>query len=178
MTRRRAIAAAHAHALRGLVVWKRERVVPHALSPRSSTASPPHAEPQTQNSKPKTSSASVAASAPERSTLADALNSPATDIGADLRLVSNILETFRSNFPRAGNPTGTNAEITAVLTGKNQLRLELIPSDHPTINKDGELCDRWGTPFFFHAESATKMEIRSAGPDRKMWTADDVTFAP
>ena len=54
----------------------------------------------------------------------------------------------------------------------------LLPPDHPAINPNGELCDRWGTPFFFHAESAKKMEIRSAGPDKKMWNDDDVVFAP
>jgi hypothetical protein len=115
---------------------------------------------------------------PERSTLADSLNSPASDVLADLRLVSSIVETFRSNFLQTGNPVGTNAEITAALTGRNRLRLALIPGDHSAINSEGELCDRWGTPFFFHAESATRMEIRSAGPDRKMWTADDVALTP
>jgi hypothetical protein len=119
-----------------------------------------------------------AASATERSTLADALNSPTKDIRADLQVVAEVISAFRSNFPRLGNPVGTNAEITAALTGKNKLHLALIPADHPAINRDGELCDRWGTPFFFHAESSTRMEIRSAGPDKKMWTDDDVAFAP
>ncbi|MBL9189058.1 MAG: hypothetical protein JNK23_16355 [Opitutaceae bacterium] len=114
----------------------------------------------------------------ERSTLADTLNSPATDIRADLRLVADILDTFRTNFPQSGNPVGANFEITAALTGKNKLGFALIPPDHRAINREGELCDRWGTPFFFHAESATRMEIRSAGPDKKMWTADDEAFAP
>jgi hypothetical protein len=42
------------------------------------------------------------------------------------------------------------------------------------MNSNGELMDRWGTPIFFHALSKDQMEIRSAGPDRVMWTADDV----
>ena len=42
------------------------------------------------------------------------------------------------------------------------------------INARGELIDNWGTPFFFHQVSGTEMEIRSAGPDMKMWTADDL----
>jgi hypothetical protein len=106
------------------------------------------------------------------------LNAPGTDIHSDLRLVAAIVGMFRTNFPRDGNPTGSNAEITATLTGANKLRLVLIPPRHPAINADGELCDRWGTPFFFHAESATRMEIRSAGPDRRLWTDDDAAFAP
>ncbi len=116
--------------------------------------------------------------APEASDLAQELNSSATDIRADLRLVSGIIETFRTNFLQTGNPVGSNADITAALTGKNKLRLAFLPPNHPAINRAGELCDRWGTPFFFHAESAAKMEIRSAGPDKKMWNDDDVVFAP
>jgi hypothetical protein len=133
----------------------------------------------TNNLPPPARAAAKIAQAPEpRSEMADALNSPSTDIAADLRLVSAIVHAFQTNLPREGNPVGTNAEITAALTGRNRLRLALIPPDHPAINAGGELCDRWGTPFFFHAESATRMEIRSAGPDRKMWTNDDVASAP
>jgi hypothetical protein len=114
----------------------------------------------------------------EISHLADQLNSPATDIRADLRILTEVLTNFRSNFPHDGNPVGNNAEITTTLTGSNKLRYAVIPPNHPAINRAGELCDRWGTPFFFHAESANKMGIRSAGPDKKMWTDDDVVVAP
>ena len=132
----------------------------------------PNPKPETPNPKPKTSPREV-------STLADALNSPSTDIRADLRLVSEIIDTFRTNFPSTGNPVGSNPEITAILTGKNKLRLALIPPNHPAINRaTGELCDRWGTPFYFHAESGTKMEIRSAGPDKKLHTPDDILRSP
>jgi hypothetical protein len=110
----------------------------------------------------------------ERSPLADGLNAPAGTVDEDLRIVATLIEVFRSNFPREGNPTGSNAEITAALTGRNRLRLALVPPDHPALNARGELCDRWGTPFFFHSESRVQTEIRSAGPDRKHWTEDDV----
>jgi hypothetical protein len=116
--------------------------------------------------------------AAERSHLADQLNAPAGTARDDLAVLQEVLLAFRSNFPRSGNPTGSNADITAALTGHNKLDLALIPPDHPAINRDGELCDRWGTPFFFHAESGTRMTTRSAGPDRKMWTADDEEIAP
>ena len=42
------------------------------------------------------------------------------------------------------------------------------------INPNGELVDSWGTPFFFHQLSSMDLEIRSAGPDRIMWTTDDL----
>ena len=106
------------------------------------------------------------------------LNAPGSDIRDDLRLLAETIDTFRSNFPQEGNPTGSNAEISAALAGKNKVRFAFIPPNHPAINRAGELCDRWGTPFFFHAESSTRMEIRSAGPDRKLHSADDVVYTP
>ncbi len=107
-----------------------------------------------------------------------ALHAPNSDITADLRIVQAVLEAFRTSFPAEGNPTGSNAEITAALAGANRLRLVLIPRGHPALNADGELCDRWGTPYFFHSESRRRTTVRSAGPDRRMWTEDDVEHAP
>ena len=84
-----------------------------------------------------------------------------------------------SNLPRfhtilGENPIGTNAEITHALIGNNlkQVRATIPPGS--SINADGELCDRWKTPYFFHQLSAKDMEIHSAGPDRIMGTGDDL----
>ncbi|QYM77773.1 hypothetical protein K0B96_10605 [Horticoccus luteus] len=104
------------------------------------------------------------------------LGSPATTISADLQLLDGMFTRYQSNF--RGNPVGLNAEIVATLTGGNPLHLAFISPHHPALNARGELCDRWGTPFFFHQLSGTRMEIRSAGPDRKMWTADDSVLTP
>jgi hypothetical protein len=106
------------------------------------------------------------------------LDAPNSDVTADLRIVQAVLEAFRTSFPAEGNPTGSNTEITAALAGANRLRLVLSPRGHPAINPDGELCDRWGTPYFFHSESRRRTTVRSAGPDRRMWTADDIEHAP
>lgn len=99
-------------------------------------------------------------------------------VTTDLRVLQAVLEAFRTSFPAEGNPTGSNAEITAALTGTNRLGLVLIPRTHPAINAEGELCDRWGTPYFFHSESRRRTTVRSAGPDRRMWTEDDVEHSP
>ena len=72
-----------------------------------------------------------------------------------------------------GNPVGTNAEITAALLGDNAKQLKLEIPGGSTVNAAGELCDPWGTAWFFHQLSGTKMELRSAGPDRKHYTDDD-----
>jgi hypothetical protein len=74
-----------------------------------------------------------------------------------------------------GNPVGTNPEITKALNGGNPKQVKFIPPDAGLrINNQGELIDPWGTPFFFHQLSAMEMEVRSAGPDKIMWTDDDL----
>ena len=123
------------------------------------------------------SDARPAADASGRSELADGLNSPAGNARADLRIIDQIFIAYRGAL-HSGNPTGENAEITAALKGRNKLGFAFIPPDNPAINSKGELCDRWGTPYFFHQLSGEKMEIRSAGPDHNLWTADDVVFTP
>jgi hypothetical protein len=123
------------------------------------------------------SGAAPAAARDERSHLADGLNSPAGDIHSDLRLINEIFIAYRA-ATRSENPVGENVEITAALRGKNRLGYAFIPADSPALNAKGELCDRWGTPFFFHQLSGQKMEVRSAGPDRKLWTADDQVLTP
>jgi hypothetical protein len=122
-------------------------------------------------------SAATAAGQDVRSALADDLNSATGDIHSDLRLVNEIFIAYRGAV-HTGNPVGENAEITAVLKGRNKLGYAFIPPDNPAINPKGELCDRWGTPFFFHQLSGEKMEIRSAGPDHRLWTADDEVLTP
>ena len=71
------------------------------------------------------------------------------------------------------NPVGTNAEIMAAVMGNNPKQAKLGPPEGAKLNEKGELIDRWGTPYFFHQLSRDHMEIRSAGPDKVMWTADD-----
>jgi hypothetical protein len=118
-----------------------------------------------------------AAGSEERSRLADDLNSTTGDVHSDLRLVNEIFIAYRGAV-RSGNPVGENSEITRVLMGRNRLGFAFIPPDNPAINSKGELCDRWGTPYFFHQLSGQRMEIRSAGPDRRLWTADDEVLTP
>lgn len=97
---------------------------------------------------------------------------PREEIEAEIEEVQLALRDFRTRL--GGNPVGNNAEITKALLGDNLKQVKIPVPSGAQLNGDGELCDRWGTPFFFHQLSATRMEIRSAGPDRKMWSADDV----
>ena len=107
--------------------------------------------------------------------LLKAYAAPESDAPADLRLMHRALENF-SLLVKGDDPLplGSNDEIAAALRGKNKARLVFLPEDHPAFDAQGRLVDRWGTALFFHANSRDRVDIRSAGPDREMWTADDV----
>ena len=89
--------------------------------------------------------------------------------------IDNVQLAFRDYRTVLGeNPIGSNAEITKALTGDNLKQVKIPIPEGSSRNADGEMCDRWGTPYFFHQLSGKQMEIHSAGPDRKMGTGDDV----
>lgn len=111
------------------------------------------------------------------SPIAADLDSPRTDIHADLRILNDVFVAYRS-ATHGLDPVGENKEITAVLTGRNALGFAFVAPDSPAINADGELVDRWGNPFFFHALAGDQMEIRSAGPDHRLYTSDDFVLTP
>lgn len=99
---------------------------------------------------------------------------PSADAEALERDLTHVQFMFREYHDVLGeNPVGNNAEIMRAILGDNLKQAKIGAPEGQTVNGEGELCDRWGTPYFFHQVSRDKMEIRSAGPDRKMWTADD-----
>ena len=110
--------------------------------------------------------------------IASRLNAPGGTVATDLAVLQELFDTWRTNFPREGNPVGENADITAALLGTNRLELALVPRRHPALNANGELQDRWGTAYRFHQLSGERMEITSAGPDRRFGTPDDATLTP
>ena len=69
----------------------------------------------------------------------EGLNRMGGSVEQDLSIVDDVLMAWQTNFAGTGNPVGLNSEITAALTGRNRLRLDLIPSDHPAINDAGAL---------------------------------------
>jgi hypothetical protein len=93
-------------------------------------------------------------------------------------VLENVRTTIRQyGFLFGGNPVGTNPEITSALNGANPKHVKFLRIDAGLqVNEKGELVDPWGTPYFFHQLSRTQMEIRSAGPDRVMWTGDDLVI--
>ncbi len=89
--------------------------------------------------------------------------------------MARAIKLYGSMF--GGNPVGSNAEITRSLNGENPRQARFLKAEEGLrTNEKGELIDPWGTPYFFHQLSGSQMEIRSAGPDKIMWTADDLVI--
>lgn len=93
----------------------------------------------------------------------------------DLRLVNQTLQRFWLYYK---DPdllrVGSNESIVAGLAGRNPGALEFVNPQHGYIDEEGRLLDRWGEPLFFHPLSLTNIEVRSAGPDRRLYTEDDL----
>jgi len=93
----------------------------------------------------------------------------------DLTLMSRLMENSLLLLKSAANrPLSANEDWADLFRGKNAAREEFLPAQHVALNGKGQLIDRWQTPLFFHALGAGRYEIRSAGPDKVMWTTDDV----
>jgi len=105
--------------------------------------------------------------------LARQLHTSQTPPGEDLQILDTILGYYRLVY-RTNPVAGENLEVMAALTGKNEHTIVVFPPDHPDLNSSGELLDRWGQPYYFHALSSTKLDIWSPGPDRKRNTSDDL----
>jgi hypothetical protein len=110
--------------------------------------------------------------------IADNLNSPNNTQLQDIAIINSIFYAWRLIYSKTGNPVGNNQDIVRSLVGNNPKGIIFLQPNNPAINKNGDLCDRFGHPFFFHAKSGTQMEIRSAGPDGIMFTKDDVFISP
>lgn len=128
---------------------------------------------------PPASTASSAIAAPAAETLGPLLASTPALERRRLGDIAGALEEYRSTVKdrERGPPAVTNAELTARLRGANVHEQAFLPATLP-LNSDGELLDTWGRPYFFHAESAERVTLRSGGPDGRLWTEDDLMYPP
>lgn len=108
---------------------------------------------------------------------ADRLHSDEHGPEQDLQIVAEFLETYAR--ATGGQPIGENADITAAITGTQfpGQKARVFPRNHRAV-KDGKLVDRWGEALWFHPNSGNSMEIRSGGPDKQLFTPDDVILNP
>ena len=159
----------------GFLLWR-------ARAPVPDTAPAPAPIPAETNAVPVPAAAHVApapVSTPSHYPPLDQLNQPGQTVSNDLRILRDLFFHYQIAVKDpSGNPAGTHEEIVRALQGRNRARLAFVPARHPALNAQGQLVDRWGTPYFFHALSSTRMEIRSAGLDRKMFTPDDALLSP
>ncbi len=95
------------------------------------------------------------------------------ELAAEFEKIHLMLREYRALTGE--NPVGTNREIMKALMGENPKGARFGPPEGQSLNENGELIDRWGTPYFFHQMTKDWMEIRSAGPDRRMWNEDDLS---
>lgn len=92
----------------------------------------------------------------------------------DLHAMAHVFSNFRLLVKGDGFRMGANEEFAAALLGQNAAKEVFLEAPHACLNAKGQLIDRWGTALFFHVKDRDRVDIRSAGQDRKMWTADDL----
>lgn len=185
MTRRGIVALAVVAAVIAVAIFvalRNEQPAPAVTATAPTPA--PIFEPQ-QNERSTVARAADAAPSPaprdsrtSGSPLAAELNAPRFDAQHDVETLHAMLRQYlRILHGRQGHPIGNDADLARVLTGHNPMKLVVLPTDHPALS-DGRLRDRWGTPYFIHPRGRLSFEIRSAGPDRRLFTADDVVANP
>lgn len=138
-----------------------------AVALDTSPPDPPVPEKKTDN--PRTTGSPVAAE----------LNAPDGTAARDVEALHTMLRQYlRHLHRRPARPIGNDSDLAHALTGHNPMKLVVLPRNHPALSQDGRLRDRWGTPYFIHPRGNSAFEIRSAGPDRKLFTADDEAANP
>ncbi|MCW1884351.1 hypothetical protein OKA04_06380 [Luteolibacter flavescens] len=103
---------------------------------------------------------------------------PATPPIDDLRKIHRVTSGYFSVVKDASRfPIGGNADLAAALRGENPNREVFVRDGNPIFSGDGLIIDRWGSPVIVHPEGWKQIELRSAGPDKTAYTADDLVLA-
>jgi hypothetical protein len=105
-----------------------------------------------------------------RERLLAADGSPREDLDALTDLVKGYLQAGLGDTARS---LGFNEDLAVALTDVAALGESALPPDHPAL-RDGRVIDRWGTPWQVHPVASGVVELRSAGPDRRLYTPDDI----
>jgi hypothetical protein len=140
---------------------------PDAATPAPGSAVPERVAEEIPTALPAITTLSIAGD------LAATLHRPDGNPDEEIQAVAQLIYVYRQGFGE--NPVGQNEDIVAALLGQNEKRSAYLPKDTPAII-DGRLVDRWGSPYWFHPVSSREMEIRSAGPDRELFTGDDISL--
>ena len=93
----------------------------------------------------------------------------------DLRLVRHAVDNFRLlNKHIDARFYSANEDIAELFLGKRGASHPFVSEGAAVLDETGRLIDRWQTPLHFHLQSEGVLDIRSAGPDRELFTEDDV----
>ena len=96
------------------------------------------------------------------------------DVSALQATLTGLAQSLQGNLP----PIGDDRDLARALLGRTRDGLAFLPVDSPAYDAStGHLKDRWGTPYFVHPRGPRDFEIRSAGPDQKLFTPDDLVAA-
>ena len=105
--------------------------------------------------------------------------SPESDGQEDVKLfyhyLTNIFMLIKS---RDSKQYAINEDLASFLLGKNNYKTPCVSADSHIFNEKGLIVDRWQTPIHIHTISNDRFEIRSAGPDRKIFSEDDFIWPP
>lgn len=141
---------------------------------RGREAVTPTRPPEPGDPRPPPAAVAPTAMDPHLRELGLSLNSPEHEPQQDLEILNELLGLHQRAL--GAHPSGDNADIAAALVGTGPEGVFLPRA--ATALRDGQLIDRWGTPYWFHPVSANVTEIRSAGPDRQLFTGDDLLVNP
>ena len=93
------------------------------------------------------------------------------DVSALHATLTGLAQSLQGNLP----PIGDDRDLARALLGRNRDGLAFLPAASPAYDSaTGHLKDRWGTPYFVHPRGPRDFEIRSAGPDKKLFSPDDL----
>ena len=147
--------------------WRFTRKAPQSPSP--DTAGTTMSQPD-----PKPPSPPTAAEV-----LLEGYGNPSTPPIEDLRKIHRVVTGYFSLVKDPNkNPIGGNADLAAALRGDNPNREVFVREGNRIFTSDGLLKDRWGSPLIVHPEAWRQLELRSAGPDKRPYTEDDLVLAP
>jgi hypothetical protein len=95
----------------------------------------------------------------------------------DLAALADLTTNYLQAVPSTRRPAlGFNEDLARALTDRDTLGDAALPTSHPAL-VGGRLIDRWGRPWQIHPLAADVIQLRSAGPDGRLYTPDDL-FQP
>jgi hypothetical protein len=92
----------------------------------------------------------------------------------DLATLQDLVATLLQAVPPARRPPlGFDTDLARALADPALLGDAALPPTHPAL-RAGRLIDRWGNPWLVHPLSGDLIQLRSAGPDGRLFTPDDL----